>query len=256
MNVKLLMLPLFLTGALLVGCDDKAPTKSPDASNAASAMTPRPVTTRPPPTPRPPSTRTPRMPSLPPTRPPPTPGLPQTWLPPTPRPLPTRRPPMPSGAKPPRCLPICRLPSQARSGRMAVPWSSSSMTFATNFPPTKRRVTTASRSSTTTTSVSLTRRAPKAATQGRNRRSDMKPTKLSKLLVATVLLAMSMTLAGCFFGRHDSGPDRDRPDREGATAIGATNTTTTTGLARIAKAGSRVGPRFRRGSGLVAIVGW
>ncbi|MGA2501318.1 MAG: hypothetical protein ABSH20_26565, partial [Tepidisphaeraceae bacterium] len=37
MNVKLLMLPLFLTGALLVGCDDKTTSKSPDPSTAAKA---------------------------------------------------------------------------------------------------------------------------------------------------------------------------------------------------------------------------
>jgi hypothetical protein len=37
MNVKLLMLPLFLTGALLMGCDDRSASKSPDASTNAKA---------------------------------------------------------------------------------------------------------------------------------------------------------------------------------------------------------------------------
>ena len=37
MNVKLLMLPLFLSGALLIGCDDKPTSKSPDASTDARA---------------------------------------------------------------------------------------------------------------------------------------------------------------------------------------------------------------------------
>lgn len=37
MNVKLLMLPLFLTGALLMGCEEKLATKSPDAGADAKA---------------------------------------------------------------------------------------------------------------------------------------------------------------------------------------------------------------------------
>ena len=37
MNVKLLMLPLFLTGALLIGCEDRIASNSPDASTEAKA---------------------------------------------------------------------------------------------------------------------------------------------------------------------------------------------------------------------------
>lgn len=37
MNVRLLMLPLFLTGALLVGCDDKPASKSDTDAKAANA---------------------------------------------------------------------------------------------------------------------------------------------------------------------------------------------------------------------------
>ena len=52
-------------------------------------------------------------------------------------------------------------------------------------------------------------------TAHRNRRSDIKPTRLNVTLVAPAVLAMLMVLAGCGSDRHDYDRDRDRPpDRE------------------------------------------
>jgi Ni/Co efflux regulator RcnB len=48
-----------------------------------------------------------------------------------------------------------------------------------------------------------------------NGRLDMKPTKFSVILVASMALVMFTALAGCGDDRHDYGRDRDRsPDRE------------------------------------------